>query len=147
MESSKLGLVWYKDQFRFFKEYKPIKNSTKLKIKIRDKWVKISDEDITRMPEEIEEKPNEEKEMPYIKPEKRKAFDPYLEKIAESLIDKGDLNYCFFKIGQLVINKIGESYDNLSQINGAMSDCAMEWYRSRVVPYEDKKIKENGDIT
>lgn len=85
--------------------------------------------------------------MPYIKPEKREAFDPHLEKIAEYLTSKGDLNYCFFKLGQLIINNIGESYDSLSTINGAMSDCTLEWYRTRVVPYEEKQRKANGDIT
>lgn len=52
MKSLELGLVWYKGQFRYFKEHKPIKDSTKLKIMLRGKWVIVSDEDIDRMPEE-----------------------------------------------------------------------------------------------
>jgi len=29
---------------------------------------------------------------------------------------------------------------------GALEACKLEFYRRAVVPYEDKKIKENGDV-
>lgn len=41
---------------------------------------------------------------------------------------------------------MGESYANLSMCSSAMEHAKLEWYRRRLVPYEDVKIGENGDI-
>lgn len=84
--------------------------------------------------------------MPYIPKNRREVFDSYLEKIAKELENEGELNYCIYKLSSLLIEKIGESYHNLSLCSSAMEHAKMEWYRRRLVPYEDKKIKENGDI-
>jgi hypothetical protein len=84
--------------------------------------------------------------MPYIKPERRKTFDPHLEACAAEIETEGELNYCIYKVAALLIGRIGESYDNLSMCSSAMEHAKLEWYRRRLVPYEEKKIEENGDI-
>ncbi|SDN61027.1 hypothetical protein SAMN04488516_103179 [Desulfonauticus submarinus] len=84
--------------------------------------------------------------MPYIDKNKRELFDKYLEEIAKSIKNEGELNYCFYKLSCLLIERIGESYANLSMCSSAMEHAKLEWYRRKLVPYEDKKIKENGDI-
>ena len=84
--------------------------------------------------------------MPYIKQEKRALLDPHLEKLSAVVATEGELNYCLYKLSCLLIEKMGESYDNYSLCSSAMEHAKLEWYRRRVAPYEDKKILENGDI-
>ncbi len=84
--------------------------------------------------------------MPYITPERRKAFDDLMEKMAPEVGNEGELNYCIYRLATLVIDRIGESYSNLSMCSSAMEHAKLEWYRRRLAPYEDVKIAENGDI-
>ena len=84
--------------------------------------------------------------MPYIKQDKRDALDPHLAELAREVTTEGELNYCIYKLSCLLIDKMGESYGNYSLCSSAMEHAKLEWYRRRVAPYEDKKIKENGDI-
>ena len=84
--------------------------------------------------------------MPYIKRERRKILDAHLEECAAKIETKGELNYCIYKLATLLIGRIGESYDKLSMCSSAMEHAKMEWYRRRLVPYEERKIEENGDI-
>ena len=84
--------------------------------------------------------------MPYITPERRAAFDDLLEKMAPEVQSEGELNYCIYKLATLVVDRIGESYSNLSMCSSAMEHAKLEWYRRRLAPYEDVKIAENGDI-
>jgi len=84
--------------------------------------------------------------LPYIKKERRKVFDDFLEKLALQVRSEGELNYCIYKLASLVIDRIGQSYSNLSMCSSAMEHAKLEWYRRKLAPYEDKKIEENGDI-
>lgn len=84
--------------------------------------------------------------MPYITQERRRAFDKALEELAPEVSNQGEMNYCIYKLASLVIDRIGESYENLSMCSSAMEHAKLEWYRKRLAPYEDKKIDENGDI-
>lgn len=80
--------------------------------------------------------------MPYIKKERRE------EMLAGSRPqDAGELN---FAITVLVDNYLqdrgGTKYSNLNEVVGAMECAKMELYRRIAAPYEDKKIKEAGDV-
>lgn len=79
---------------------------------------------------------------------------PYIKQVLRSYIDRnetrpgtsGELNY---KLTKTIIDYLllqGLSYKTINDINGALEGCKMEFYRRIVVPYEDKKIKENGDV-
>ncbi len=84
--------------------------------------------------------------MPYIKSERRRIFDANLEACAQQIENEGELNYCIYKLSTLLIDKIGVSYDKLSMCSSAMEHAKMEWYRKKMIPYENLKIEENGDI-
>ncbi|MFW5730539.1 MAG: DUF6899 family protein [Desulfonatronovibrionaceae bacterium] len=84
--------------------------------------------------------------MPYIAREKRRKFDQELERLALKVENQGELNYCIYKLSRLIIERMGESYQNLSMCSSAMEHAKLEWYRRVLAPYEDKKIKENQDI-
>ncbi|BBD08999.1 DUF6899 family protein [Desulfovibrio ferrophilus] len=84
--------------------------------------------------------------MPYITPDRREAFDQALAQLAEEVTNQGELNYCIYKLSTLIIDRIGESYEKLSMCSSAMEHAKLEWYRKKLSPYEDIKIKDNGDI-
>ncbi|THB68238.1 MAG: hypothetical protein D6E12_06970 [Desulfovibrio sp.] len=84
--------------------------------------------------------------MPYIPREKREKFDEHLAECAKELATQGELNYCIYKLSSLLIERLGQSYDTLSLCSSAMEHAKLEWYRRKLVPYEEVKIGENGDI-
>lgn len=83
--------------------------------------------------------------MPYIKQDKRKAYDDALQKLHRTVIVPGELNYCITKICD---NFIGDqiNYDKLNTIIGVLECVKNEYYRRVVTPYEDRKCCENGDV-
>ncbi len=86
--------------------------------------------------------------MPYIKEEKREKFDEGLALIEESLdveYFEGELNY----IVTYLCKYLYEAYPDYQRINaliGALECAKLELYRRVAVPYEDKKMQENGDV-
>ncbi|MFP4168891.1 MAG: DUF6899 family protein [Desulfonatronovibrionaceae bacterium] len=84
--------------------------------------------------------------MPYIKLSKRGELDGLIKDLAARVEEEGELNYCFYKLSTELIARVGESYAKLAMCSSAMEHAKLEWYRRRLSPYEDKKIKENGDI-
>jgi len=58
----------------------------------------------------------------------------------------GRLNYLLFKIAKEYIRKNGESYKNYMTVLGELECAKQEIYIRMVAKYEDKKIKENGDV-
>jgi len=78
---------------------------------------------------------------------------PYIRKQYKELIDKGyfpknagELNYAMSKIFSKYIEEKGLCYKNINDILGAIEGSKMEFYRRVVAPYEDLKIRENGDL-
>lgn len=81
--------------------------------------------------------------MPYIKEEDRSVFESIT---LPGTATAGELNYLITKICQDYIANKGLSYSTLNDITGALENCKLEFYRRLVAPYEDTKIKENGDV-
>lgn len=86
--------------------------------------------------------------MPYIKQEKRKDFDKAINLLIQELEkDKdnveGNLNYIFTK---LILGTKPSNYKQFNRVIGALECCKLEMYRKKIGPYEDVKIKENGDV-
>lgn len=79
--------------------------------------------------------------MPYIKSNRRSIC-----RNEWDFVTAGELNYMItVVIHQYIFNK-GESYQTYNDIMGALEGAKLELYRRKIVPYEDKKIKENGDV-
>jgi hypothetical protein len=82
--------------------------------------------------------------MPYIKQDNRAKLehgDGWW--IAENA---GELN---FQFTDLIIDYIcahGLNYQRINDVMGALEGAKAEFYRRVAAPYEDKKIKENGDV-
>lgn len=81
--------------------------------------------------------------MPYITPKDRNSLinddgGRYPE-------TAGELNYLFTMLidTYLTANK---NYQAINDCLGALEGCKLELYRRVAAPYEDKKIKENGEV-
>ena len=80
--------------------------------------------------------------MPYIKKERR-GFSMCSGGDAKN---PGELNY--FLTTQILsyLFRHGKSYASYNAVIGVLECIKLELYRRMVAPYEDKKIKENGDV-
>lgn len=81
--------------------------------------------------------------MPYIDPKYRLPLEPRTECTAKN---SGALNYQITMLIKQYIARNGMGYTACNDVMGALEGCKMEFYRRVVAPYEDKKIKENGDV-
>lgn len=98
--------------------------------------------------------------MPYIKEDIRQELDICIERMINCLGTPkslngnmtnddlmsilGDINYTFSRI---IASLMGQpSYSKIAMITGVLENIKQEFYRRVAVPYEEAKIKENGDI-
>lgn len=87
--------------------------------------------------------------MPYIRPDDRPRADEIAELLVEYVksfpVEKQDgvLNYAITKTLKGVYEP---GYFNYNRAMGLINSVGAEWYRRDVAQYEDKKIKENGDV-
>ena len=84
--------------------------------------------------------------MPYIKKDRRDFVESYVlaDLKAVSLLSAGELNYVLTRIVDTWAKPL--TYDKIAAVDGVLSDVKSEFYRRVAVPYEDKKIRENGDV-
>jgi hypothetical protein len=87
--------------------------------------------------------------MPYTEKKDREKYEPCLNllrgKMRSIENSKGDLTYLVYSLG-IEYFKGKESYTNISNAVGSLQDAAEEIRRRHLNPYEDEKIKENGDV-
>lgn len=87
--------------------------------------------------------------MPYVPQYERNNIDKELDGLI-GLIEKdgvlsGELNYIITTILHAFITN-SPNYSFFNTAIGALECAKLELYRRKIAPYEDKKIKENGDI-
>ena len=58
----------------------------------------------------------------------------------------GELNYLITKLILAYSAEKGRTYTTFNEVVGALECCKQEFYRRVVVPYEEEKRKENGDV-
>lgn len=76
--------------------------------------------------------------MPYINQKDKDNF--------ANLSSPGKLNYVISSYLDEYLQKNGLNYSNLNAAIGVLECAKLELYRRIVVPYEDKKLQENGDV-
>jgi hypothetical protein len=79
--------------------------------------------------------------LPYIKQERR-------EELVRDVLgpdNAGELNYEFTELIRIYWERKG-NYQAINDIVGALEGAKLEFYRRVAAPYEDVKIKENGDV-
>ena len=82
--------------------------------------------------------------MPYVKQDRRIELNFVIESMARADIRAdGDLNYVLYKFCK---NFVKPSYNSYKNFIGELHQAATEIERRILAPYEDEKIKENGDV-
>ena len=92
--------------------------------------------------------------MPYLKEKDRERYTDAIVEIEEVLIERfavkhdvaGDMNYIITEIMVGFFNRNKLNYSRINMFMGALECCKLELYRRLAAPYEDEKIKENGDV-
>lgn len=79
--------------------------------------------------------------MPYIKQIDRTEVE-----MGKANKSAGELNYLITRIIQAQWINSARRYQDINDILGALEGAKAEFYRRIVVPYEENKIKENGDV-
>lgn len=84
--------------------------------------------------------------MPYIKLVDRDRYDELIEALARQLINRpcGDVNYVISSLLDKLIEPV--SYTGINDMIGVLECVKQEYYRRVAAPYEDKKIRQNGDV-
>lgn len=87
--------------------------------------------------------------MPYIRKEDRPEIDKMIEPLIEYFKKQkvedvdGKINYA---VTRILKNVYSPKYFNYNRAIGVLESIKQEFYRRVVGPYEDEKIKENGDV-
>ena len=80
--------------------------------------------------------------MPYITKESRYYLDHHLCYPNTT----GELNYQFSMLAREYMARNRKTYKAMNDVIGAMEAAKLEFYRRIVVPYEEEKMAENGDL-
>ena len=83
--------------------------------------------------------------MPYIKPKDRVRYSYIFENGNPMFYTAGDLNYV---LTVLCKKYLGDkpNYQRYNEVMGVLECAKLEIYRRCILPYENLKIKENGDV-
>jgi len=90
--------------------------------------------------------------MPYISKVDREKYDHAISVIVAILSELGDhqvgghLNYILYSIVKRYLDNKGIKYHRINCLLGSIECCKQEIYRRLAVPYEEIKIKTEGDI-
>lgn len=77
---------------------------------------------------------------------------PYIEWVARTRIEQGSWPRTAGELNWFITKAIWAyfqdtpKYQGINDVIGALEGAKLEFYRRVVVPYEDKKIIENGDV-
>lgn len=85
--------------------------------------------------------------MPYISKDRRFIYrieGPYSGPEAPASV--GELNFLITSICRDWATQDGLSYSAINDVVGVLECVKQEFYRRMAAQYEDKKIKENGDV-
>ena len=80
--------------------------------------------------------------MPYLAPNRRLEIDEW----SATPSTPGELNYVITRQTHDYLRLKGLSYANINEVVGVLECAKQEFYRRIVAPYEDEKMRENGDI-
>lgn len=61
-------------------------------------------------------------------------------------LNAGQLNYAISRIIWQYLDRHGMSYQYANDCLGALEGAKQELYRRVIAPYEDEKIRKNGDV-
>lgn len=84
--------------------------------------------------------------MPYITLVRRAWLNPAINELAKLICEAtrdGELNYVISRLLDLLYER---RYKEMNAALGVLEAVKQEYYRRVVAPYEQKKMKENGEV-
>ena len=84
--------------------------------------------------------------MPYIRQEERIGLDEYIPLLADRITHPGQMSYVITRLILWRLKHTKLSYVGAATWIGMLILTALELWRRCIVPYEDGKRKENGDV-
>ena len=85
--------------------------------------------------------------MPYVDQATRDALEDFnCTGDPEFPVTAGELNYCITRLCDRYLSESKKKYTDYNEIIGVLECAKLEFYRRLVVPYEDQKKEENGDV-
>lgn len=85
--------------------------------------------------------------MPYIKQGDRAGLKQACDHVEMNVRNAGELNYAITRIVDQYLNpKRNARYNDYNEVMGVLACVQQELYRRVIVPYEDEKRAENGDV-
>lgn len=85
--------------------------------------------------------------MPYLKKEDKSKFSKLLAEVKKTTpATAGEINFVVTAIIHEYMKYQGLNYQKINDVVGALDGAKVEFQRRIVGPYEDLKIKENGDV-
>lgn len=82
--------------------------------------------------------------MPYVKRSERERLNKIVEEMKRQTVrPNGEINYILFKYFK---DCSPTSYNDIKIYIAELTECGEEIRRRFLVPHEDKKIEENGDV-
>ncbi len=84
--------------------------------------------------------------MPYIKEADREDLRILADRAADRVKSPGEMNYFISRFLHQALSPGYPHYKKFNAVIGVLECCKLELYRRLLVPYEDKKMEENGDI-
>ncbi len=86
--------------------------------------------------------------MPYIPKKRREEINKYINELCLRLgEDPGERNYVITMIIHDYIAQTGLRYEHLNSAVGILDCAKAEFNRTVVIPYEKKKMEENGPVS
>ena len=82
--------------------------------------------------------------MPYIDNDERNTLQ--LEPIANAITSPGMLNYAITYLADHYLRREPLNYARINEVIGVLACAQQEFYRRVAVPYEDEKMRSNGDV-
>jgi hypothetical protein len=80
--------------------------------------------------------------MPYINKKRREDFAG----LSVQMNSPGELNFVLTLLLMQYVQDTGLNYQSICEVTGVLDNVSKEFYRRVAVPYEEKKILENGDV-
>jgi hypothetical protein len=86
--------------------------------------------------------------MPYIKRYERQPLEDIVRHLVDAcLSDPGRLSFSIYLLMTKSLQRAGTSFAHRALMDGVLGTVHAEFRRHHVFPYEDRKRKDNGDIT
>ena len=83
--------------------------------------------------------------MPYIPTEHREQWIDCFQMVPD-FRTSGELNYALTCLCLMYVENTPMRYCDFNEVVGVLECVKQEFYRRAVIPYEDKKMIENGDV-